>query len=114
MSDLKTGPVEGTALPPSYKKPERKLEEYKGEPPQTDGKIQPEFAITKECGVDDKDPKTQAAFKCSEKLRVIRVKNVRFKRDKTGYSGHLDYSDDDIKQFIYCSIHGPKSLPETW
>lgn len=114
MTDLITGPVKENPKAPLYTKPQRKVELYHGEPPQGEKGIMTEFTLTKECGIEDKDPKTDKKYNCPEKLHVIRVKNTKFKRDKTGYSGQLEYDAEDQRQYVFCPSHGPSQIPESW
>ena len=90
-------PQSGIPANTGARKQSRKVEEYKGDPPSHDGKLQMVFPITEACGVDG----------CKMKLNVVRIKNVKLEHDSTGIGFSLKYDEDDVKCFKQCPIHGP-------
>lgn len=116
MTDLVTGPVKETPVPkPVYVPPVRDLEYYKGEPPQSEGKIPQVFDLQRTCGLAYQD-KAGKKLKCSAKLQVVRVKNSKFEWDDNHTGGQLQYDEKDVHQYVKCPIHGPpnEALPSTW
>ncbi len=111
--DFETGPVIDSPPKPSYVKPQREPEIYKGEPPQSnEGKIPQVFTIQQKCGIEDIDFKTKKKTKCAQKLQVVRVKNQVFEKDESGYGGQLIYDEKDMKQYVVCPVHG--SFPPSY
>ena len=116
-SELTTGPVvETTPAKPAYARPMRKVEVYKGEPPQADGKTPQSFAIQQKCNMKDKERNGQGKdFVCQQKLRVVRQKNMVFVKDESGFGGQLGYDMLDIHQYLQCPVHGPfPAGPDKW
>lgn len=117
-SELTTGPVvETTPAKPAYARPMRKVEVYKGEPPQsTDGKTPMSFAIQQRCNMDDTERNGAGKkFRCQQKLQVVRQKNMVFVKDESGFGGQLGYDDKDVHQYIQCPVHGPfPAGPDKW
>lgn len=111
---LTTGPVvDKREKPVVEKSPMREVEEYKGTPPATaDGKIPITYPINEKCNVKDKH---YTGGKCLQSLMVARVMNAKFEWDNTHTGGQLIYDEEDIRQFKYCPIHGPRPAgPESW
>jgi len=92
---------------PAYKRPQRNVEQYAGEPPSgsEQDKTPIQFRIRgRKCGIHDEliPGKT-----CKLNLLVQRVKNQKFERDEHGQGGQIIYDEKDIRQYIYCTTHGP-------
>lgn len=111
QGDLTVGPVVDKRLTPVVKQtPQRTVEEYKGEPPQHEGKTMMRFTITEKCGL-----KEDGKPKCEQKIIVQSQKNVVYLKDESGYGGQLEYDEKDKKLFKQCPKHGPwPAGPESW
>lgn len=114
ISQLTTGPVKDEGKVQAKPKLQRKVELYNGEPPQNnEGKVMIVFALKNEkCGVEDESDGKK--FKCTQGLLVQRVKNAKFVRDELKQGGQLIYDDKDIRQYKFCTTHGPFGVPESW
>lgn len=113
ISELTVGQVKGET-PKISPKPQRRVELYNGEPPQNnEGKVMIVFALKNEkCGVEDESDGKK--FKCPQGLLVQRVKNAKFVRDELKQGGQLIYDEKDIRQYKFCTTHGPFGVPESW
>lgn len=113
-NDLTIGAVK-TKEAPKPVKVQRKVEEYKGEPPKNINlKYHQEFEITEKCGLRDKSRQGKE-YKCDQNLRVVRTKREYFEADNTGTGGQLQYDQDDVKQYKWCPVHGPEPPgPTNW
>ena len=107
MSTLIVGQHKDISTPPKVElKPQRDIEEYKGEPPTSnDGKNAIIWELKKEsCGIKWK------AKKCEKHLLVGRVMRTEFEWDTNQAGGQLIYDDKNSKYFKYCPEHGPSPI----
>ena len=109
---IPTEPKEATQDKESYKRPQREVEQYEGEPPSgsEQDKTPIQFRIRgRKCGIHDDLIPDQI---CKLQLLVQRVKNQKFERDEHGQGGQIMYDSKDIRQYIYCTTHGPFPIGE--
>ena len=82
-------------------RPERPIQEWKGNPPMKDEKYVTFFKTQEPCNLND------GGGPCKEFLSVVRVKNVVKGKDEL--RGQLIYDDGDARYFYFCARHGPST-----